>query len=85
MAKVKRPTELDAQPDEIVEVGSESEVQARALAATHDPFGLNWMDEAIFVCKIEYTEELHVIGDVMLKSVSSATPEKRRKWQRSKN
>jgi hypothetical protein len=27
MAKVKRPTELDAQPDEIVEVGSESEVQ----------------------------------------------------------
>jgi hypothetical protein len=43
------------------------------------------MDEAIFVCKIEYTEELHVIGDVMLKSVCSATPEKRRKWQRSKN
>lgn len=118
MAKVKRPTELDAQPDEIVEVqpiepvnvsltntvyrlapassdaaqpqciaivGAESEVQARALAATHDPFGLNWMDEAIFVCRIEYTEEPHVIGDVMFKSVAPATPEKRRKWQRSKN
>ena len=72
-----------AQPRQIAVVAAESEGRARALATSHDPFGRDWRDEALFLCQVEIVAEPNVVGDVIFESIP-ATPDKRHKVRRAK-
>jgi hypothetical protein len=52
-------------------VPAESELQARQIAQTADPFGRDWLNPSLFVCDRTETPERHVIGDVIFKSVAA--------------
>jgi hypothetical protein len=53
---------------QIAIVAADEEVQARSLAAAHDPFGRDWSNERDYVCDILKSEDRHVVGDVVFKS-----------------
>ena len=72
-----------ARSRQIAVVAAESEARARALATSHDPFGRDWRDEALFLCQVEIVAEPNVVGDVIFESIP-ATPDKRRKVRRAK-
>ena len=46
-------------------VAANDEVQARALASAHDPFGRDWSSEQKYICSLVEAEERHVVGDVI--------------------
>lgn len=58
---------------QIAVVAAESEAQARSLATTHDPFGRDWKNEALFTCQVEHVAKPNVVGDVMFKSIPLVT------------
>lgn len=72
-----------ARSRQIAVVAAENEARARALATSHDPFGRDWRDEALFLCQVEIVAEPNVVGDVMFESIP-ATPDKHRKVKSAK-
>ncbi len=59
-----------AQPHrQIALVAAETEQDARLLASVHDPFGRPWGDERKYTSDTTQSGELHVVGDVVFKSI----------------
>lgn len=56
---------------QIALVAADTENQARQLATTCDPFGHDWMDDKLFACDVYEDDQLHVVGDVVFKSMRS--------------
>ena len=72
-----------ARSRQIAVVAAESEARARALATSHDPFGRDWRDEALFLCQVEIVAEPNVVGDVIFESIA-VEPDKHWKVRRTK-
>ena len=64
----------NARSRQIAIVGANSEDDARLFASDADPFGHEWRDPMKFVCDTFNTEEDHVVGDVIFRSVPIELP-----------
>jgi hypothetical protein len=76
-------TDLSQPYRQITLVAADTEDQARHLATACDPFGRDWKDHRLFACDVFEDDQLHVVGDVVFKSVPSPqtikTPEMQNK------
>jgi hypothetical protein len=54
-------------------VPAESELEARQIAQSADPFGRDWTNPSLFVCDRTETPDRHVIGDIIYKSEAAPT------------
>jgi hypothetical protein len=52
-------------------VPAESELQARQIAQSADPFGRDWTNPSLFVCDRTETPDRHVIGDIVFRSAAA--------------
>lgn len=68
--------DLSRSSRQIALVPADTEDVARAIASTADALGRNWRDEQAFLAESIETDERHVIGDVIFRSIP-AGPMKR--------
>lgn len=60
-------------------VAADTEEEARALAASYDLLGGDWRNRDFASAEVEETAESHVVGDVVISSVSTAPEPLKRK------